>query len=1105
MINTTDSIKIVDEVLLIKHFKETVEEIKILIDSKIEDKKTKNKRSFIEKVNIENLIISTDNIEILFEFATKRKSKSPCIELNILDSFTLLEEPYIRNGFKLVFLSLWKKGVVLLPFQFEHNIQGFDNEIINSFDDKTIKDFCVFFEKKDKSAFSKSFIRNYINKIKKIIRTGKYNNLKDIKINYINQLHISILDSRQGLNNYDFPNGSYYMEQFLADLKFINSDFNYDAFDYRRWLLGFYTRYKRFDYLSYLENKDGLKERRRVININQTKERNKIKNPTKITNKINKSNKKDEIETLTIEKEFLNIIRKQNSWKENIPVYEGYHFDDLNKSKQWQELFVHYLEHRKKQGYESTKSIISNVNYFLNYLFFYLNLWNEKNEKEITIPYNLKDFHRTLFIKNTNLSLDEKRPLTLIEILDYQGKSPNLKNSLFNNVKGFFEFIDDMYMDEDLVNKNFVNSIRKSDFYRTYKNKKTDKVIIPKNIYGKLKKYLSTLEYFGEHLEKNKLILEDKFRDQNLINSSEYGFIPVFFDKGKAYPIFDVPNTLLFKNRTYQDSNSGKVITKSIISNTVIRAFILMLNTGLRAAQVEWLDRRTWNKYEPDDIEKAYYKLNVNTDKTKNSEWMSYVSNSVYQSLQKETAFQNSMRENFIDLEVNYQGREYSRFENIIPLFKSDSPQGKPIDFRKSWVEILWQFQNILNETENESYELITITKPRTQKIEYFGDDRLKYSPLNIKAVHTPHSMRATFCTHMSEYLERSEIAALVGHSSELITSDVYIKPEDQTLIDKIDKANNLLDNGVNSGYFSKDNEAHIKPQLKNSSLQKAFSEDREQAIALFNISSISLDINKDSEEQSKKAIGLLKDARMDQVIFDTTHICPVGGVCPLEVMGAIKEKRRCGLCPLALKTIDNINPIYAKQRDLIRLIKEGKEELDIAIKDNESEIKIVSIEDCINLDIRELVSWRFSAEVLSKHYEQIKDDKTLEKKFFVEMPDMVKSHLEKVSVSSEKEYLLTRIADSNAYSAYGNTSNKYQADTLKRHIVKNLSLFELEDYNVGENEKIEFFCSMIKNMLDSNGIGLKNLVEYDVIKSIEKKKEKAQSFLVNKEIKLLK
>jgi hypothetical protein len=355
----------------------------------------------------------------------------------------------------------------------------------------------------------------------------------------------------------------------------------------------------------------------------------------------------------------------------------------------------------------------------------------------------------------------------------------------------------------------------------------------------------------------------------------------------------------------------------------------------------------------------------------------------------------------------------------------------------------------------------------------------------------------------MSEYLERSEIAALVGHESDLITSEVYIKPEESTIIEKMNEATDIFDNGVNSDYFNKDSLVHTKPNAKNSSLQKAFTTDRDQTIELFNITSISMNINKDSEEQSKKAIDLLKNARMDHVIFETTHICPVGGICPQEVMSAIGEKRRCGLCPLALKCIDNINPIYAKQRDLIREIKEGKDKLELSIKNNESDITLNNIEDKVNLDIRELVSWKFSADILSEHYEQLKVNPDLDKKYYVEMPDMVKKHLTKVSVSNEKEYLLTRIADANAYSAYSNADNKYQAEMIKRSLIKNLGLFEYEDINVPDEDKIEVFCAMMKNMMDTNGVDLKELVNYDCFKSIEDKKE--QKKLLFKNIKLLK
>lgn len=132
-----------------------------------------------------------------------------------------------------------------------------------------------------------------------------------------------------------------------------------------------------------------------------------------------------------------------------------------------------------------------------------------------------------------------------------------------------------------------------------------------------------------------------------------------------------------------------------------------------------------------------------------------------------------------------------------------------------------------------------------------------------------------------------------------------------------------------------------------------------------------------------------------------------------------------------------------------------------------------------------------------------MKVNPNLDKKYYVEMPDMVKKHLTKVSVSNEKEYLLTRLADANAYGVYSNPENKYQAEMIKRSLIKNLGLFEYEDINVPEEDKIEVFCAMMKNMMDTNGVDLKELVDYDCFKSIEDKKE--QKKLLFKNIKLLK
>ena len=695
-------------------------------------------------------------------------------------------------------------------------------------------------------------------------------------------------------------------------------------------------------------------------------------------------------------------------------------------------------------------------------------------------------------------------------MLEKSDVSLSNRNSKLRHIQFFFDFIIDFYEEDSNVwvegNKN---PIRKSDFYiDRRKNKKTNKVIVPKNIYSKLKKYLFSIEHFGEYLFEKSLKeeLNLSVNSTDFINTEDFGFTPIFYEQGKVYPLYQIPNVFLYRERNLDlgqlfNLNETNLVSRKITSNTIIRAFILMLNTGLRAAQVSWLDRETWNLNEKNKLN-AYYKININTDKTKDNEWTSFVSHSVFTSLTKETVFQKSLREEMTDTPVNYQNRENTRFTNILPLFRGYTQSGLPVDFRHYWTTILWTFQNNLNRTEDSNYKMITIEKHKNNKIEVIGEDKLRYSPLSIKSIYTPHSMRATFCTHMAEYLERSEIAALVGHQSDLITSEVYIKPEESTIMKKMDEALDIFENGVNSDYFKKESVAHTKPNAKNSSLQQAFAQDRDQTIELFNISSISMNINKESEEQSKKAIELLKNSRMDHIIFETTHICPVGGICPQEVMGIIGEKRRCGLCPLALKCVDNLNPIYAKQRDLIREIKEDKAKLDKAIENNESEITLNNIEDKVNMDIRELVSWKFSADILSQHYEALRMNPNLQKEYFVEMPDMVKNHLQKVSVSNEKEYLLTRIADSNAYSVYSNGENKYQAEMIKRNVIRNLNLIEYEDYYVSDDEKIEVFCAMISNMMETNSVDLKELIEYDCFKAIEQKKEKKQ--LLFKDIKLL-
>lgn len=1044
---------------------------------------------------IKDIYLDIPFLNKILNFIFVKDSENICFTYGFCSSNLIIEHSYLKSALKISLLSLWKKDILLLPLFF--NTSNVSKKIELLYDNSIINHFQKYFIN-NKNNYSEAVKSSFINNTTRIIRTTNYKTLADFNIIEVNRLHIFIMNALSGREYSILKSGHFNIELILTEIKSNISEFEFDKTKYRSWLNGFHNRLD-LNYIEYLKEFENIKEIRRLTNLEQTKNRKNI-NKSEVSNNTT-------LYSNVLEQKFLSNISKPRNWLYSDPIYNGYEHLEYNENKLWINLFNSYLDNRKNNGYETVNTQHTVFNLLMDYIFFYLNAWNKENFQWEPLPLSPKDFKRVLYIKN--IDFNKKRPFTLMELIKERPNS--YKNTVLFNLESFFNYIADNYDENKDIWEMGSIPVKKSDYFIIKKDKKTNKVIIPKKTYSYLKQYLKSIEMFGDYLFNLSLEhdYDQNIQKQKILDSEKLGYIPFLNINNKNIPIYNVPNLYQWRNRTFNinqilQRDDIKIINRFIPSNTLIRAYILTLNTGLRSAQVLWLDKRFWDK-DNDNTLQAYYNLNINTDKFKDRDWSTFVSHTVRESLKKETIFQNSMQENFMNLMVNYKSREHTRFEPILPLFRSNSKTGEPFKYMSYltyWNELLLSFQNFLNSNLEEKYHLVNMTRPKTIKI--LGDQN-KYCQLSVSSIHTPHSMRATFCTHMSEYLERSEIANLVGHSNDLVTSEVYIKPEESTLILKIEKAMDIFDNSVNSDYFDINSKAHIKPNISGSALQKAFTENREQTIELFNISSISLNINKENEQQNKKAINLLKEARMDHIIFETTHICPVGGICPQDVMNIISEKRRCGLCPLALKCIDNLNPIYAKQRDLIREIKNGKEQLELSIKNKDSEISIHNIEDKVNLDIRELVSWKFSADVLSKYYEELKLNKDLGKKYYVEMPDIVKNHLIKVSVSTEKEYLLTRIADAQAYSSSNNPENRYKADMIKRQIIKNLDLIEYNDYHVSDNEKIEVFCSMIKHMMDTNGVTLKKLVEYNCFKRIENAPQKHQSFFLKNPIKLIK
>lgn len=357
MINYTNKIIIKDLTGINQEFNSVMDTVNDTLSAYYTGKKRDNLlfKTKIQKSALKRKI-TKQNLEDLCEYSIVKDFNCDVVKEVSNSEILLLEKPYIKNGFKLFFLELWKRDLVILPLSLNLG-NSFKEQIENQYDNDFIYEIKKHLIKHDKK-------NDELARMAKLLRATDYKQINDADFNEISEFHIVLMKNRNGQMDSGLPKTKFQIENLLAFIKYNNPKFPYEAFEYKKWYVGYFNRYKEFSYLDYQNNKEHLEEYRRNYNNQQTKDRNKKK----------KESLGIEPEALTIEKEFFNIVKNSHSWKNGIPLYEGYSFKNIKKASTWQIMLTKYLEYRKKQGYESTKSIIVNINYLFNYLFFYLNL-----------------------------------------------------------------------------------------------------------------------------------------------------------------------------------------------------------------------------------------------------------------------------------------------------------------------------------------------------------------------------------------------------------------------------------------------------------------------------------------------------------------------------------------------------------------------------------------------------------------------------------------------------------------------------------------------------------------------------------------------------------
>jgi hypothetical protein len=786
----------------------------------------------------------------------------------------------------------------------------------------------------------------------------------------------------------------------------------------------------------------------------------------------------------------LRMLRRQSvDWRVvDLPSYPGREHVDLTAvAPHWIETFRAYLHHRTHvKQYRSEDDVVSSLNLLADYLFFYLPWWRQLYSAGKTgLPTSPREFSRYSFVaRHTDVLIDEL-PRPLLQLIELRRPKKESASVTIHQLTNYFEFVSTQFAeDERIAGRGYSSPINDDfDVPRIKKKSKTNKEVIPKQLYGHLLFYCYAVEEFGRHLEdmavKGELPLErGDLRSLQRFTCSKFGHVPVLRYRGQEIVVQHVPNVFIWADRERKDGERTETAYMPHLS--ALRLLIASLETGLRCQSVQWLDRATWdslNHGSPADS--PTFALLVNTDKTREEPWKTYVVRRVRALLQREQTFQESFTDVDEFAPVAYEGSEHAPFGLIQPLFRA-AKSGKPVGdqaYDNAWKFLMIDFESFFRETTGERHvSMCRMTKVLDAEgnpvVRFLGiTETVPYCPVRIRAIHTPHACRATFATNRQGVLELSDVADLLGHQSQVVTAH-YTKPSGEDLQERLRKS----DAAAVAEYtmFDSSSVVHIRADRPESALVRSFSKDPEGTVQRFKfMPSIALWSTEEAAEGEDTGLQLLKQGPMSRIRFRETHICPVGEECPANIIEQIGAPRRCGACPLAMKCIDHLPAIAAKRNQLVERIKYLHRRRASMETAGEPVAALDEIWDHLELDVNELLGWQLSEEILTTLRKESAEDESASTVLHVDRPEIVRRHLERVTrTCNSTELILQRIADSNAYPTLSTPEVQAAAARIKRKLLAGSGVEQMESW-IDDLEDVRSAAKMLAVLMKTSGMSV--------------------------------
>jgi hypothetical protein len=735
----------------------------------------------------------------------------------------------------------------------------------------------------------------------------------------------------------------------------------------------------------------------------------------------------------------------------------GLGVDLQSKSKLWLQLEELYVEKTIRESY---KAIQSAFGWWNVYLFYYLPYWFARNPtSKLTFPVSPSLLLKSVFVSRL-LPSTEERPITFVEFMNAQsqkrGWNGNSHYGLLLQLQGFFEFLE-RYSDEIPDCNGFAQPLSPHDYPRTSRPKASKKEPVPRRFFGVYLDYHEAL--LAHHgvitnrilcgdLNSNDLKtvvsngrVIDTFSTSNIV-----GFIPLLFTPTKTIPLQFIPNVLDLGWRTLRDGRVLQIphphgLTQNLVS----------LHTGLRHNHIQWLDREKFDS-RVDEADVEFCLLYVNTDKQKREPWTPHVSMRVIELLRAQRNWSELVGEEGFRSLHYYNGNQRTKWPKIYPLF-AYTTQGKPHHdqvYAGIWQETLCGLQGLMSSLSEygRSRPLLRLLPPGHKSDDRELDRRLieygkqfgagESCPLKVMSATTPHSARVAVVSQYITFLPTDLIGKhITGQKPG--TVPYYVHLDRETIeADQVHQASRIRNATLRSAFEpvlkgSAASTTFIHADSVNSNLARSIRADLRAAIVSYGATSITF------SEDPKRGVDILLDTNAADVAFNKTELCPYDNDCPPHIVKELRRRRRCSLCPAAVRTIDHLPAVIAKKRQVAEMVDEletllSSDARTLNTKYTSEELNELEAERAYLCE--DLGGWILNEEVLEVARHRIAAEQD-SRKWIIPRPEILTRDLQRVSTrTSNMEYLLARLGECISFPSLESPQVRARFDLLRRELL---------------------------------------------------------------------